>query len=61
MKLLSENQFVGNGTGCAMVRDLFENEKGERISVPKSAWFWVEDNKDVQTAEQAISKFPARN
>ena len=37
-KLLAENQLVGDGNGCAALRDLFETPSGDRYSVRKTEW-----------------------
>ena len=45
MKLLSENQLVGTAPGMAVFRNLYEDDKGERHSVPTSKEFWVDEER----------------
>lgn len=54
MKLIAENQLVGDGLGCAMFRDLFENALGERISVRKSKTF------DMQSQRKLGEVYPPK-
>lgn len=60
MKLLSKNQLVGTSPGFAIVRDLFEDEDGTRISVHKSASFEVIRDDRELSPEQLIAKYPMK-
>lgn len=42
MKLISENQLIGTSPGCAVFRNLYEKENGERVSVRTSREFWIQ-------------------
>lgn len=58
---IASKQVVGNGTGCAVVRDLYEDESKEvakRVSVPLSRSFWVVKEDRGLTSEQLIEKYP---
>jgi hypothetical protein len=55
---IASKQIVGNGTGCAVVRDLYENESGERESVALSEWFWVVKEDKGLTPDELIQKYP---
>lgn len=58
MKLLAQNQMVGNGQGYSLVRDLFEDESGKRISIPKSLWHEETKALKNKSAEERILMFP---
>lgn len=58
MKPLALNQLVGNGQGFTIVRDLFEDESGKRISVPKSLWHEETKALKNKSAEERILLFP---
>ena len=58
LRLLAENQLVGNGRGFAVVRDLTETESGERVSVKKSAWFEVTAKTKIMSRLDLIRVFP---
>jgi len=58
MKLLVKNQMVGNGQGFTLVRDLFEDESGKRISIPKSSWHEEIKTLKNKSAEERILLFP---
>ena len=45
MKLLAKNQAVGDGQGYAMLRDLYEEKDGTRISIRKTEWLSTDDSK----------------
>ena len=57
MKLLAKNQLVGNGLGNAVFRDLFEKPNGERISVPTSRIFIMQDERTL--TNDRLSEYPS--
>ena len=60
MKLLAKNQIVGNGQGFTLIRDLFEDDYGKRISVPKSQWHQETKKLKNISAEKRIELFPLK-
>ena len=53
MRLLSKSQLVGTSPGCAVFRDLFEDDEGNRISVSVSKEFWI-DKADRKLTRQEL-------
>jgi hypothetical protein len=64
MKLIAKNQLVGDGTGIAFFRDMYEKENGERVSVHITESFWMEDQRKLGEAypshEELIARFAIR-
>lgn len=44
-RLIEENQLVGDGTCGAIFRNLYENAAGDRISIPTSRGFIMQDQR----------------
>ena len=57
MKLIAENQYVGNGVGFYIIRDLYEDERGRRTSVRKTCLIPEQGTKDL-SVEEALKKYP---
>jgi len=56
MKLIEHNQLVGKYGGYAVFRDLFETENGERISVPTSREFIMQEERTLP--DGSLTEYP---
>ena len=59
MKLLSKNQLVGASPGVAVFRDLYEKENGDRVSVPTSHEFWIEEERTLPNGK--LTAYPPQS
>jgi hypothetical protein len=54
--LIAENQLVGDGSGWAMLRNLFQNKNGHRISVATTRSFFMQENRGLKD-EELLAKY----
>lgn len=57
MKLIAHNQLIGLGNGVAVFRDLFEDDNGDRVSVPTSREFWMEAERTLPDGR--LTRYPS--
>jgi hypothetical protein len=61
MRLIVKNQLVGTGEGIAFFRNMYEKDNGERVSVPVTESFWMEDQRKpgepYPSHDELISRF----
>lgn len=55
-RLLAENQLVGTSSGFAVFRNLYETPSGDRISIPTSREFEMQNERTLPDGR--LTKYP---
>lgn len=59
MKLLAKNQLIGTSGGAAVFRDLYEDENGDRVSVPTSYEFIIQNERTLPNGK--LTDYPPQS